>query len=221
MVNLQATTVDINSIFQDPANARTHSDEQLQYLAKSLKRFGQQKPLVVSRDNIIIAGNGTHLAARDILNWREISVVHSDLSIEEARAYSIADNQIASKSDWDFDMLSKHIQDLTEWNPLQDWQAIGLEPDDINSQNEDEDEEQSPSGLGAYLDIQNEKRGDRPAMGKPIKVTEEQRSIIDQTVKIIRLKEEDPNMSEGRVMELICADYISGLVANHPSNSQP
>lgn len=217
MSDLRSTTVDINSIFQDPANARTHSDAQLQYLAKSLQRFGQQKPIVVGADKIIIAGNGTHLAARDILGWDKISVIYSELPTEEARAYGIADNQIGVQSDWDADILSKHIQDLAEWNPLQDWASVGFEQEFIDNRGE-EMEEKEPSPLNEFLDIQNE-RTDKPVMGKPIKVTEEQRSIINQTVKIVRMQEEDPDMSEGRIVELIFADYISGLVASHPSNN--
>ncbi|CAN5204140.1 hypothetical protein BH09PAT1_BH09PAT1_1500 [soil metagenome] len=43
----------------------------LKYIAASLQRFKQQKPIVVGSDNVIIADNGTHLAAK-LLNWEAI-----------------------------------------------------------------------------------------------------------------------------------------------------
>lgn len=80
--------VPIDSVLQDPDNARLHSADQLKYLSASLKRFSQQKPIVVGKDGVIIAGNGTHLAAK-MLNWKDILIIRSKLSVEESRAYGI------------------------------------------------------------------------------------------------------------------------------------
>lgn len=55
---MQIETVGIDTIFQDPANARKHNQKNISTIVSSLKRFGQQKPLVVNDQNIIIAGNG-------------------------------------------------------------------------------------------------------------------------------------------------------------------
>ncbi len=211
MNELKTVTVDIDSIFQDPENARTHSDEQLEYIAASLKRFGQQKPLIVSKDNVIVAGNGTHLAARDILSWDSISIITTDLSVEEARAYGIADNQIASKSDWDLSTLTRHIKDMAQWNPLQDWKAIGFSNDIIDPLVQEEPD--SSTALTDFLEGNNSKsvEDEKPVMAPPIKVTEEQRDIINQAVNIVRLTEGDYTMSEGRAIELISGDFLGGF----------
>lgn len=209
MKNLNAVTVGINTVHQDPDNARLHSQKQLEYIAASLERFGQQKPIVINKDNIIIAGNGTHLAARDILGWKTISVVTTDLSPEEARAFGIADNQLATQSEWDLDVLSKHIQDMAEWNPMQDWKAIGFERDDIEPVIEAEEEDAS-NALQDYLTNENQVQ-EKPESGKPIKVTYEQRELIDEAISLIRMQEQDYKMSEGRCLELLCADFIAGV----------
>ena len=72
--DLRVEKVDINSIFEDPENARLHPDANLTQIRKSLERFGQRKPIVVSeQDKIILAGNGTFRAAIK-LGWTEIWV---------------------------------------------------------------------------------------------------------------------------------------------------
>lgn len=222
MNQLETKTVDIDSIFQDSENARMHSEEQLQYIAASLERFAQQKPIVVSRDNVIIAGNGTHLAARDVLGWDKISIVVSELSVEEARAYGIADNQLATQSDWNLDTLSKHIKDMQEWNPMQNWSAIGFDKDIIQPFIEASETGNDSNALQDFLSGEGgtESKDDAPQMAKPIKVTDEQREIIDQAINITRLQEEDYRMSEGRVIELICADYLTGMAQIHEQQEE-
>lgn len=206
--------VPINSIIQDPENARTHSPKQLEYLAASLERFGLQKPILVDSNNVIIAGNGTHLAARDVLGWSEIAVIKSHLSKEEARAYGIADNQLATQSEWDLDSLAKHIKDMSEWNPMQDWSAIGFESEIIEPLLEDSDEEDDSNSEALMNFLEggtSDTKDSKVIMAKPIKVTEDQWEIIDQAITIAKIQVEDNTLSAGRVLELICADWLSGM----------
>lgn len=216
-MNPHIELVPIDSVLQDPENARLHSKEQLKYIAASLERFSQQKPIVVGKDNIIIAGNGTHLAAKEILNWKDILIIRSELNSEEARAYGIADNQISTHSEWDVEALSKHIKDMAEWNPMQDWTSIGFESDIIDPLIEDsksEDNLASDSLINFLEGKENyEKEGkaeDKAIMAKPIKVTEEQWEVIDQAINIIKFQTEDMKITAGRALELICGDFLSG-----------
>ena len=45
-------------------NAKIHNKKQIETIAKSLEEFGWQQPIVVDRDNIIIAGHGRYEAAK-------------------------------------------------------------------------------------------------------------------------------------------------------------
>lgn len=207
---LETHNVDINSINQDPRNARTHTRDQLENIAASLKRFGLQKPIVVDANNVIIAGNGTHLAARDILGWTTIDICYSDLSSEEARAYGISDNALALQSEWNFDTLTEHIQSLAEWNPLQDWKAIGFDEDIIAPILEEDSKETTSDIIKDFMEG-NESSEDSPQMAKPIKVTTEQKDVINQAIQTIKIQTGDFNMSEGRALELLCADFLGGV----------
>lgn len=201
--------VPIDSVLQDPENARLHSSEQLRYIAASLDRFKQQKPIVVGKDNVIIAGNGTHLAAK-LLNWKDILIIRSELSMEEARAYGIADNQIPLHSEWDVESLSKHLKDMAEWNPMQDWASIGFEDDIMEPIISDEDD--TDSTLRDFLDGKDfdKKEDEKAVMAKPIKVTQEQWEVIDQAITIVKMQTGDLKMSAGRCLELLSADWLSG-----------
>lgn len=84
--------VDITSLSADPANVRQHSPRNIETIKASLRRFGQQKPLVVDQHGIVRAGNGT-LAAAIALGWTSIRIVRTSLSGSEATAYAIADNR--------------------------------------------------------------------------------------------------------------------------------
>ena len=77
----------------------------------SLSRFGQQKPIVVSPQNIVIAGNATLRAAK-ALGWIHISIVRTSLTGSEAIAYAIADNRTGDLSEFVDEDLAKQLQAL-------------------------------------------------------------------------------------------------------------
>ena len=106
---MQIEKVTINSVVQDPNNKRLRTDENYLALRESLRRFGQQIPIVVRQDNVIVKGNGTHLAATE-LGWEEIWIHRTGLQGGEADLYAIADNRIAELSEWDYEQLSMAMQ---------------------------------------------------------------------------------------------------------------
>ncbi|MCA9316658.1 MAG: ParB N-terminal domain-containing protein, partial [Planctomycetes bacterium] len=103
---------------QDPDNARSHDERNLAAIRDSLTRFGLQKPIVVSPDNIVIAGNGTLQAARD-LGWTHIACVTTDLAGLDARGFALADNRSAELATWDMEALRKATSELEAvWGDL-------------------------------------------------------------------------------------------------------
>jgi ParB-like chromosome segregation protein Spo0J len=105
--------VPIGELSLDPANARKHDDRNLESIIASLRRFGQQTPIVVDASNVIRKGNGTYLAARE-LAWEEIEVVYTDLQSADAIAYAIADNRTSDLSFFDDDILRSQLEGLDD-----------------------------------------------------------------------------------------------------------
>lgn len=104
-------TATIASLMLDPANVRTHDSKNLESIKASLARFGQQKPIVVNSKGIIVAGNGTMMAAK-MLNWSSVEIVRTDLEGAEAIAYAIADNRTAELAGWDEAALAQQLAAL-------------------------------------------------------------------------------------------------------------
>ncbi len=119
---LEAHLRPIGELTLDPHNARAHSDRNIEAIAESLERFGQQKPIVVAADGTVLAGNGTLAGARH-LGWTQIAALDTDLEGAEARGYAIADNRTAELAEWDMVRLSEELEAL----PPNVFQTLGFD----------------------------------------------------------------------------------------------
>jgi site-specific DNA-methyltransferase (adenine-specific) len=111
--NLRIELITLSSLRLDPNNARRHDKKNLEAIKGSLSLFGQRKPIVVSGDNLIVAGNGTVEAARE-LGWTEIYVarIPHDWTPEQIKAYALADNRTAELAEWDSKILAEQLLEL-------------------------------------------------------------------------------------------------------------
>ena len=96
---MKISTAKVDDLALDPANVRKHPIRNLEAIKASLQKFGQQRPILVGSDGVVIAGNGTLAAARE-LGLASVIVVKSDLAGVQATAYSIADNRTAELAEW-------------------------------------------------------------------------------------------------------------------------
>jgi ParB-like chromosome segregation protein Spo0J len=104
-------TVLLSALSLDPSNVRKHSRKNLDAIKASLRKFGQQKPIVVDAKGIVLAGNGTLTAAQE-LGWTKIEITRTELTGVEATAFAIADNRTAELAEWDEDGLAKVLESL-------------------------------------------------------------------------------------------------------------
>ena len=94
-------------------NPRKKND--INKVADSIKEFGWQQPIVVDKNNIIIAGHSRYEAAK-ILKEDTVPVLIANISEDQAKGYRIADNKTNQYSEWDFDLLHNEFQDLIKDN---------------------------------------------------------------------------------------------------------
>lgn len=126
---MKTETVPIGTLHLDPANVRKHGERNHRSIMGSLAKFGQQKPIVVDRKGVILAGNGTLSAAKE-LGWDTIEIVRSDLLGTEATAFAIADNRTAELAEWDESALAATLQSLQDEDF--DLDSIGFSEDEID-----------------------------------------------------------------------------------------
>lgn len=100
----------IAELKHDKKNARKHSADSVKVKAESLKKFGQQKPIIILKDGTIIAGNGLTMAAKE-LGWDYIAaLVFKDKKM--AQAFALADNRMAEISEWNPAALQTGLAEL-------------------------------------------------------------------------------------------------------------
>lgn len=106
--------VALSSLKKYSKNARTHSKEQVEAIANSMKEFGFNNPILVDSTNTIVAGHGRMEAAK-LIGLKKVPTIKLEhLTDAQRRAYIIADNKLALNAEWDEDLLSQELLDLTD-----------------------------------------------------------------------------------------------------------
>jgi ParB-like chromosome segregation protein Spo0J len=104
--------VSVASLVPYARNSRTHSQQQVDKIAASIREFGFLNPIIVDGENGIIAGHGRVMAAQK-LGLTDLPVIEaSHLTEAQRRAYVIADNRLALDAGWDNELLKVELQDL-------------------------------------------------------------------------------------------------------------
>lgn len=114
MNDLRYELMDVDKLIPYVNNARTHSAEQVNKLAGSIKEFGFINPVIIDGDNGILAGHGRVMAAKQ-LGLKKVPCVAADYLTEAQRkAYILADNKMALDAGWDNELLKVEIESLQE-----------------------------------------------------------------------------------------------------------
>jgi len=99
------------SELQEYENNPRNNEEAIKAVANSIKEFGFKVPIVITSDNVIIAGH-TRLKASVSLGLEEVPcIIADDLNEAQIKAFRLADNKTAELATWD---LSKLEQELSE-----------------------------------------------------------------------------------------------------------
>jgi DNA modification methylase len=93
-------------------NARTHSPQQVEQIAASMREWGWTNPVLVDEAGMIIAGHGRVEAARKLGLTEAPVMVARGWSEPKKRAYVIADNKLALNAGWDEAMLAAELSEL-------------------------------------------------------------------------------------------------------------
>jgi DNA modification methylase len=104
----------IDSLIPYAKNARVHDETQIAQIAGSIKEFGFNNPVLIDKDNGIIAGHGRVMAARKLGLTEVPTILLDHLNETQRKAYILADNRIAINSTWDNEMLSLELMDIKD-----------------------------------------------------------------------------------------------------------
>lgn len=202
---LRHLAVSVAELVPDRKNERVHDEANLAAIEDSLRLYGQDQTILAEAGTkIIIKGHGRLIAAQR-LGWKHVAVEYVAKTTEaERRLRNIADNRSGELAKWDYGALARSVREIGDAGL--DVKRAGFTEMDLGN-------------LAALMKASNQNTEEKADEGggeetpkvrfpAPISLTWDQFKIFDAAYKSIR--EEHGEMSPGRAVELICADYLSG-----------
>lgn len=118
-------------------NNPRNNDEAAEYVAKSIKEFGFKNPIIIDKDNVIVAGH-TRLKAAKKLGIEKVPCIRAtDLTEEQIKAFRLADNKVSEIATWDLEKLSLELKEINL--DMQDFGFDELEMEDITLDDEEQE----------------------------------------------------------------------------------
>ena len=110
MAELHIEYLAVASLKPYPRNARTHSKKQIRQIADSIRQFGFTNPLLIDRENMILAGHG-RLAGAQMIGMTSVPCVRLEqMTQAQKQAYVLADNRLALNAGWDEELLADELE---------------------------------------------------------------------------------------------------------------
>ena len=194
-MELKIEYVDIDSIKPYENNPR-HNEEAIPYVMNSIKEFGFKNPIIIDKNNVIIAGH-TRLESAKRLGMKEVPIIHADdLTEEQVKAFRLADNKVSEKAEWDFNMLDAELADLDI-----NMEDFGFEKLDINEED-----------FGTQFNL---KEGDRePIQTMSITLSDEQVEKVNEAINKMKQTNTFKNYeginqnSNGNALYLVVLEWL-------------
>ena len=129
MTKMQVVYKSVTTLNPYGNNSRTHSDDQIKQIVASIKEFGFTNPILIDENDVIIAGHGRLLAAKNLSMDEVPTITLTGLTDEQKIAYVIADNKLALNAGWDNEKLVSELKNLMDLD--YDLGLTGFDPEEI------------------------------------------------------------------------------------------
>lgn len=117
------------------------NDDAVEYVANSIKEFGFKVPIVIDKDNVIVAGHTRYKASIELGLDEVPCIIADDLTEEQIKAFRLVDNKVSEKSSWDIELLDEELNDLDINLEDYGFDNIQIEWDNIDDLTEENYEE--------------------------------------------------------------------------------
>ena len=125
---IQKNTADLIPYSKNPRK----NDAAVEKVAASIREFGFKVPIIIDTDGVIVAGH-TRLKAAELLQLKKVPcIIADDLTEEQIKAFRLADNKTAEFADWDFELLTEELDEITDI----DMSEFGFELENIPEEDE-------------------------------------------------------------------------------------
>lgn len=111
---MKIESISLSEIIPYENNAKLHPKEQIQQIIQSIKQFGNNDPIAIDENNVIIEGHGRYQALKE-LGYEEVEVIKlTHLSEEQKKAYILAHNKLTMNTGFDMDILQQELDGILD-----------------------------------------------------------------------------------------------------------
>ncbi len=113
---MEIEKINIDEVKPYENNAKLHPPEQIEQIKKSIKEFGNNDPIAIDENNVIIEGHGRYQALKE-LGFKEIEVIKLiHLNEQQKKAYILAHNKLTMNTGFDFDTLNLELDSILDFD---------------------------------------------------------------------------------------------------------
>ena len=152
--SMKIIDINIEDLKQYENNPR-NNDGAVEAVANSIREFGFKVPIVIDKNNVIVAGHTRYKASLKLGLKTVPCLIADDLTDEQIKAFRLADNKTAELAEWDFSKLEEELADIDL-----DMSEFGFE--ELTKELESEEEQEIIEDEAPEVDEENEptvKRG--------------------------------------------------------------
>ena len=152
--------IELKKIKQYENNPRKN-DEAVGPVAESIKEFGFKSPIIVDKNNVIVAGHTRYKAAKRLKLKEVPCIVADDLTEEQIKAFRLADNKVGEIAEWDSDLLNMELESISfdmssfGFNILNEEEEKEIEEDEYDLEEKLENIEEPKSKIGDIYQLGN------------------------------------------------------------------
>ncbi|WP_206458688.1 ParB/Srx family N-terminal domain-containing protein [Anaerovorax sp. IOR16] len=111
---MKIVKINISELKSPEKNVRIHTEKQIEEFVRSVKMFGQIRPVVVDENYVILAGNGL-VESLTVMGATEVdALVMENLTENQKKKLMIADNKIFSLGIENLETLNSFLEDLQD-----------------------------------------------------------------------------------------------------------
>ncbi len=109
---MEVTKMKLKDLIKPEKNVRIHTEQQMKEFQRSVKMFGQIRPIVVDEKNVILAGNGLYDALIAIGKETADVYQYNNLTENQKKKLMIADNKIFSLGFENLETFNSFLEEL-------------------------------------------------------------------------------------------------------------
>lgn len=174
---MQIEYIDIDKVIPYANNPRNNDGEAVDRVAASIKEYGFKNPIIIDKENVIVAGH-TRLKAAKKLGIDKVPIIRADdLTPAQVKAFRLAENRVSEYATWDNELLSLELEGLQDLDF--DLELTGFEDLEIGKLLGREEKEEKPE----RKDLSDE-------VGETFEVIVECKSELEQEEIFYRLTSE-------------------------------